>query len=177
MLDKKDAMLVAIDIQGNLYLAMDDRQSLLQNNQKLVRGAIALGMPVLITEQNKIGATIPEIRELLPDVQPITKDSFSCCGEKRFLDAITALNPKQVIISGIEAHVCVYQTVMDLINRGYQVYLVVDAISSRTAKNKDIAVLRLMTAGAILTSTEMVLFDLLKTAADPKAREIFKIIK
>jgi nicotinamidase-related amidase len=177
MLLRKDTVLVVVDIQGNLYLAMDDKQSLLDNSRKLIRGATALGVPVLVTEQNRIGATITEIRELLPEIQPVMKDSFSCCGEERFMEALAALNPKQIIVSGIEAHVCVYQTVMDLINKGYQVYLAVDAIASRTAKSKEIAIMRLMTAGAILTSAEMALFDLLKTAADPVAREIFKIVK
>jgi hypothetical protein len=177
MLTREDAMLVVVDIQGNLYQAMDDKQFLLKNNQILIRGVCALDLPVLLTEQAKIGPTIPEIMELLPGGKPITKDSFSCCGEEQFMEAIAALNPKQIIISGIEAHVCVYQTAMDLINKGYKVYLAADAVSSRTAKNKDIAIQRLAAAGAVLTSSEMVLFDLLKTANDPKAREIFKIVK
>jgi nicotinamidase-related amidase len=177
MLTREDAILVVIDIQGNLYHAMDDKQFLLSNNQKLIRGVCTLGVPVLLTEQTKVGATVPEILELLPGGKPITKDSFSCCGEERFMEALAALDPKQIIISGIEAHVCVYQTTMDLISRGYKVYLTADAVSSRTAKNKDIAIQRLAAAGAVLTSSEMVLFDLLKTAVDPKAREIFKIVK
>jgi hypothetical protein len=177
MLTRKDTVVVVVDIQGNLYRAMDDKESLLTNNQTLIRGAVALDLPVLVTEQNKIGETIPEILELLPGIRPIKKESFSCCGEETFMEALKVLNPGQIIISGIEAHVCVYQTAMDLISKGYKVYLTIDAISSRTAGNREIAVRRLMTAGAVLTSVEMVLFDLLKTAADPKAREIFKIVK
>lgn len=177
MLTREEAVIVVVDIQGNLYLAMEDRLSLLNNTQKLIRGAVTLGVPVFLTEQNRIGATIPEIQELLPDIKPITKDSFSCCGEEQFMEALTALNRKQVILAGIEAHVCVYQTAMDLINTGYKVYITADATSSRSSGNKQIAMRRLMWSGAVLTSMEMVLFDLLKTAADPKARDIFKIVK
>jgi len=177
MLTKEGTALVIIDIQGNLYRAMDDREALLVNNLKLIRGAVCLGLPVLVTEQNRIGATIPEIRDLLPGVEPIMKDSFSCLGEEKFVEALEASGAKQIILSGIEAHVCVYQTAIDLINKGYKVYLTADAIASRTGGNKEIAIKRLMWSGAILVSVEMALFDLLKTAADPKAREIFKIVK
>jgi len=177
MLTRERSVVVIVDIQGNLYRAMDDRERLLENNQKLIRGAVALGVPLLITEQNNIGTTIPEILELLPGAVPLKKESFSCCGEGRFMEALQSLRSREIIISGIEAHICVYQTAMDLMDRGYKVHVVADAVSSRVSVNKEIALRRLVGSGALLTSAEMVLFDLLKTAADPKAREIFRIVK
>jgi nicotinamidase-related amidase len=177
MLVREGTILGVIDIQGNLYHAMDDKQTLLTNNLRLIRGALTFDIPILLTEQNKIGPTIPEIRELLPEAKPVTKDSFSCCGEASFMEILTVLSPKRIIISGIEAHVCVYQTVMDLIGMGFKVYLAADAVSSRTVQNREIAIKRLTASGVVLMSTEMILFELLKTAQDPKAREIFRIVK
>jgi len=177
MLTREGTMLVVIDIQGNLYRAMDDKAFLLANNQKLIRGAVTFDIPVLLTEQNNIGPTIPEIGELLPNVTPITKDSFSCLGEAGFVEALKAGTPRRIIVSGIEAHVCVYQTALDLMRLGYEVYLAADAVSSRTAQNREIAVRRLTNTGAVLMSTEMILFELLKTARDPVAREIFRMVK
>ena len=177
MLTTDQAILVIVDIQGNLYHAMDEKQALLKNSLLLIKGMAILGVPVLVTEQNKIGTTIPEILDLLPEAQPIRKDSFSCCREAEFMTALSALNRKQVILSGIEAHICVYQTALDLIARGYEVALVMDAIASRTAPNKEIAIQTLTGAGARPASTEMVLFELLRTAADHKAKDIFKIVK
>jgi hypothetical protein len=177
MLTREKTVFVVVDIQGNLYQAMYNKETLLANNRKLIKGAAVLGLPVILTEQINIGSTIPEILELLPNITPIEKSSFSCCKEAPFMEALKALDAKQVILSGIEAHICVYQTAIDLIAKGFKVYLAADAIASRTAENKEIALRRITLSGVVLTSVEMALFDLLKTASDPKAREIFKIVK
>ncbi|MCX7636005.1 MAG: isochorismatase family protein, partial [Syntrophales bacterium] len=124
MLDRKDAVLVVIDIQGNLYLAMDDREFLLANTIKLVKGIRVLGIPIILTEQVKIGTTVPELTAIMPGVIPLVKNSFSCCGDQRFMEELRSLGRKQVIVCGIEAHVCAYQTSMDLLSLGYAVYIV-----------------------------------------------------
>jgi isochorismate hydrolase len=177
MLNREAALLAVIDIQGNLYLAMDEKELLLANTVKLVKGINILDIPIILTEQVKIGPTIPELAVLMPYVKPIIKNSFSCCGEAKFMEALIASGKKQVLVCGIEAHVCTYQTSMDLIERGFDVYVVADAVSSRAVGNREIGIQKLLASGAILTSTEMALFELLKTATDPKARDIFKIIK
>ncbi len=164
------SILVAIDIQGNLYRAMDDREFLLENGRKLLTGARLLGVPVILTEQVNIGGTIPEIRDLLPDVTPVVNHA-------PFAAAMKAAGREQVILLGIEAHVCVYQTCLDLLEAGFEVHLAADAVSSRTAANREIGIGRMTAEGAILASTEMILFELLETAAHPKAREIFKLVK
>lgn len=177
MLTRGTTILVVIDMQDKLCQVMDGKEALLDNNLRLIKGMVALGVPVVLTEQNKIGATVPEVLEALPGQTPIVKASFSCCGEKRFVEELERLAPKQVVLSGIEAHICVYQTAMDLIERGYEVYLAADTIASRTASNKETTIRKLMASGTVLTSAEMALFELLKTSTDPKAREIFGIVK
>ncbi|MDO9558817.1 MAG: hydrolase [Syntrophales bacterium] len=177
MLTCESTVLIIVDIQGNLARVMDDQTFLIENNRKLIKGMHVLGIPILITEQNPLGATIPEIADLLPGVRAITKDTFSCCAEEKFMSAVRAMNRRQILMTGIEAHVCVYQTAMDLLAMGYEVHLAADAVSSRTARNREIGIRKLITAGAVLTSAEMALFELLKTAADPKAKDIFRIIK
>jgi hypothetical protein len=177
MLTRENTLLIVVDIQGNLARVMDEQTFLIENNLKLIRGMHVLGIPILITEQNPLGATIPEIADLLPGVHAIAKDSFSCCAEEKFISAVKAINRKQILITGIEAHVCVYQTAMDLLAMGYEVQVAADAVSSRTALNREIGIRKLTDSGAILTSVEMALFELLKTAADPKAKDLFKIIK
>lgn len=177
MLNREEALLAVIDIQGNLYLAMDEKEFLLANTAKLIKGSNILEIPIILTEQLKIGPTIPELARLMPDVKPIIKNSFSCCGDAQFLEALIASGKKQVLVCGIEAHVCAYQTSMDLMERGYEVYVVADAVSSRTAGNREIGIQKLLASGAILTSTEMALFELLKTATDPKSKDLFRIIK
>jgi nicotinamidase-related amidase len=177
MLSRENTILIVVDIQGNLARVMDEQAFLIENNQKLIKGMHVLGVPVLLTEQNPLGTTIPEIADLLPGVQAIVKDSFSCCAEEKFTSAVRAMNRKQILMTGIEAHVCVYQTAMDLLAMGFEVQVAADAVSSRTARNREIGIRKLTDNGAILTSAEMALFELLKTAADPKAKDLFRIIK
>jgi len=177
MLQIDRAILVAIDIQGNLYRAMDDREFLLENCRKLLQGARLLEMPVIVTEQVRIGGTIPEILQLLPNVTPIVKETFSCWRHEPFAAALRASGRTQLILLGIEAHVCVYQTCLDLLDAGFEVHLASDAMSSRTAANREIGIGRMAAEGAIPACTEMVLFELLGTAAHPKARDLFKLIK
>jgi nicotinamidase-related amidase len=179
MLNRSDAVLIIIDIQGSLAQAMYARENLLASNLKLIQGCKALNLPVLITEQipAKLGATIPQLGRELDGIQPIAKETFSCWDDQNFREQLKALSRRQVVLSGIESHVCVYQTALDLMINGYTVYLVTDAVSSRTPENRRAGVEAIKSAGAHLTSTEMVLFELLRTAADPKAREIFKIVR
>lgn len=177
MLNADQSVLFVIDIQGNLYAAMQDKEFLLENLRKLIAGVRVFQVPIIVTEQIKIGKTIPEIADLTADVQPFTKGTFSCLGNEAILEHLKGLKKRQVIVSGIEAHVCVYQTVMDLLERGYEVHLAADAVSSRTQRNREIALERMIQEGVKPTSTEIVLFELARTAEDPRFKEIFKIVK
>ncbi len=179
MLSIKDTVLVIIDVQEKLLQAMPQKDELLENFQKLVKGARALGLAMLWTEQypEGLGATVPEIAEHLTHIQPITKRSFSCCGHHQFIRKIEDLRHNHVVIAGIETHVCVYQTTLDLLRLGYEVQIVADAVSSRTMQNTQIGLQRMRQAGAVITGTEMLLFELLRVAEGPKFKEILNIVK
>jgi len=179
MLTLENTVLTVIDVQGKLAQIMYDKISLFANLQRIIRGAQTLNIPILWAEQipDKLGRTVPEISNLLTDQQPITKVSFSCCGEERFVKKLKTLNRKQILITGIEAHVCVYQTVMDLLASGYEIHVLSDAVSSRTSANKEIGLNMMKESGAKIQSVEMVLFELLKRAEGKHFKEIIKIVK
>jgi nicotinamidase-related amidase len=179
MLQEETSLLIVIDIQGNLARAAADRELLFESTRKLIQGARVFQLPILVTEQipEKLGPTIPEIDELLAGVGKIPKQTFSCCQNTAFIEALNKEDRKQILLCGIESHICVYQTAMDLLGRGYEVHVVADAVSSRTAQNREIGISKTIRAGAHLTSTETVLFELLKTAGSDKFKDIFTIVK
>ena len=158
---------------------MLNREQLIANTRKLIQGMQVLDIPILVTEQypKGLGPTVSEIAELLTGIVTIPKLSFSCCGEKNFLEKLKLLQRKNILVSGIEGHVCVYQTAVDLIDSGYAVYVVTDAVSSRTSDNRDIGFTLMSRYGASLTSTETVLFELLKKAGGEQFKAISRIVK
>jgi nicotinamidase-related amidase len=179
MLRIEEAVLVVIDVQEKLARAMHQRDAVVENTAKLVQGAVILGIPIIWTEQNPkgLGRTLPEIADRLSGSEPITKLSFSCCGEAAFMDRLESLEKKQVLVCGLEAHVCVYQTAAELAHRGYEVHIVADAVDSRTETNKNIGLERSKACGAALTSTETALFELLKVAEGDKFKQMLKVVK
>jgi nicotinamidase-related amidase len=179
VISRAAAVLVIIDIQGNLAQTMYNKENLFANAVKLIRGFKVFNLPIIFTEQipQKLGQTIPQLSSELDGIKPIAKETFSCWADVHFREQMEALSRRHVVLLGIESHVCVYQTALDLIQNGYNIHLVADAISSRTKDNRDMGLNAMKSAGAHLTSTEMVLFELLRTAADPKFKEIFKIVK
>jgi nicotinamidase-related amidase len=178
-LNTANTVLILIDFQERLFPVMNAKEKLLQNVVKLVKGAKALEIPVIITEQypKGLGPTIPEIKELLPDMKPIEKVCFSCCDNEAFNKSLESLKRKQVLITGIEAHICVYQTAMALARQGYEVQVVTDCVSSREPDNKAVALARMGAAGINPTTTEMALFELLKVAQGDKFKQISSIVK
>ncbi len=179
MLAVENTALVVIDVQEKLMRVMYQREKLVDNLQKLIRGIQIFGIPIIVTEQYSqgLGATIPEIAKLISNIQPLSKLSFSCYGDEEFVRKLEALGRKQVLVSGIESHVCVYQTVRDLINFGYEVHVVTDTVSSRTLENREIGLNMVNRMGAVLTSTEAVLFELLKIANGERFKPISQIVK
>lgn len=175
----ENAILLIIDVQGKLARLMHKKESLFLHIGGLVRVAQFLEIPIIVTEQAplKIGKTVPEIAGLLKDHQPIAKTSFSCCADKIFMRALEACNRRQVIIAGIETHVCVYQTANELIAQGYEVQVVSDAVSSRAQADKDIGLKRIRSIGGDVTSSEMIVCELLRSSEHPKFREVISLIK
>ena len=177
MLTRNNTVLTIIDVQGNLAQVIDLRDIVIENIRKIIKGCQVFDIPILLTEEINLGPTIPEIADLIPETRPIIKVSFSSCGNEEFVKALQTLERKQVLLAGMETHVCVYQTAVDLIARGYEVQIIADAVSSRSQHNREIALHKMRDYGVIWTSTEMVLFELLKTAADPKLRNIINLVK
>ena len=179
MFSPDQTILLVIDVQGKLAQLVHEKEILFKNIRTMIKGTQIFGIPIVWTEQvpEKIGNTIPEIAELLKDHHPIEKVSFSCFPNRRFKETLTALKRKQIVIVGIEAHVCVYQAAADLIAEGYQVQVVCDAVSSRSSENKRIALERMKQLGAHLTCVEMILCELLKTTEDKRFKEILGLMK
>jgi len=187
MLDTHNTILVLIDVQERLTSVMHAREALVESLVKLVKGVQTLEIPILWLEQNpdKMGGTIPELREALPGLVPIAKMCFSCCGSQAFMEALTASRRKQVMIAGIEAHVCVYQTAVDLIRAGYAAEVVLDAVSSRRLMDKEMGLAKIQACGAHSTGSgqghqttvETALFELMRSAEHPHFREMLKIVK
>lgn len=153
-----------------------------KNLERLVRGAHLLGVPVIVTEQyvKGLGPTVEPLRAALEETnayRPIEKSCFSAHGCEPFAAQLAALERRQVLVAGVEAHVCVYQTVLDLLAKELAVWVAADAVSSRSAHNKEIALRRLVSEGVKLSSTEMALFELLGAAGSEEFRAISKLVK
>jgi nicotinamidase-related amidase len=179
MLEIQRCCLTVVDVQGKLAQLMHGRDALFKNIQILIQAAKTLEIPVLWCQQcpDALGPTVPEIAQLLADIKPINKAAFSCCGAEQFNAELKQLMRNQVLLCGIETHVCIYQTAMDLLRQDFNVYIIADAVSSRTLENKQIAI-NLMSAERVkISSTEMALFELLKTAEHTKFRQIARLIK
>ena len=179
MLNIDNTALVIIDVQGKLATLMYQKDELYDNLTKIIKGARVLDLPIIWNEQipDKLGPTIPEIADILRDMEPLAKNSFSCCGNSSFQARLENCKRRQVLLVGIETHVCVYQTAIDLLRTGYEVYLVSDAVSSRTLENKQIGIQAIKDAGAKITSVEMALFEMLKIARGDKFKQVIKIVK
>lgn len=181
-LTRSDSLLLVIDVQEKLMPVIDGAEAVIANIDRLVRGCHVLDVPVMVTEQyvKGLGATVPTVRRALEETsgyQPIEKACFSAGGAGEFAAAMRLLRRKHVVVCGVETHVCVYQTVVDLLAAGHVVHLAADAISSRTASNREIGLRRMMAEGAKLTSTEMALFELLGTSGTDEFRAISRLIK
>lgn len=178
MIEIKNSVLLIIDVQGKLAHKMHDA-GYLPAIQGLIKAAQLLDIPILVTEQapEKIGSTISDLTEIWGDVTPIVKHSFSCCGEPVFMDAFKLLNRSHVIVAGIESHVCVYQTVRDLLKAKYHVALVTDAVSARSEHNGQAGIQRCKDEGAVLTTLEMLVTELIVSTGHPRFREIMALLK
>ena len=179
-LDKEQAVLVVVDVQERLVPAMPKKvyKKLRKSIDILVKGAVELGVPVVTTEQypRGLGHTVPELDSACKTTV-IEKVSFGCCGEPTFMDELKKLGRTQVLLTGMEAHVCVYQTVLGLLEAGYHVHLVGDAICSRSKNDYLAGVENARGAGAVVTTTEMALFQLLQQAGTPEFKVVSGLVK
>ncbi|RDD70322.1 isochorismatase family protein [Paracoccus versutus] len=175
LIDSARSLLLLIDFQARLMPAIHEAEAALRNAGRLLEAAGMLDVPSLLTEQNPkgLGPTVGQLP--VGDAPVVAKQSFGACGEEGFADRIPA--NAQVIVAGWEAHVCVLQTVLGLLVAGHQVHVVADAIGSRQPESKETAIRRMERHGAEIVTTEMVLFEWLRTAAHPRFREVAALIR
>jgi nicotinamidase-related amidase len=182
VLVRERTALVVIDVQERLFPAMDSdhREEVMRNIKVLAAAARRLQLPTVVTEQypKGLGHTLQELREALPaGVEPLEKVAFSCWGVESVRARLTATGARQLLLGGIEAHVCVLMSALDLLAEGYGVHVVADAVTSRTQANWRLAMAQLRQAGAVVTTTETVLFQLLRQADTDDFRELARLIR
>jgi len=175
-MSRNDTGLLVIDVQEKLMGKIEKGPRVIQNIQMLVRGACLLGLPVYATEQypKGLGPTVPELSSQLPLKQE--KLSFSCTALPEMTGFFRQKNVKKLLLAGVEAHVCVQQTALDLLAEGFQVYLAADAAGSRHAEDRELGLRRMEKAGVVLTSAEAALFEWTEKAGTPEFKEISKLV-
>ena len=168
-----------IDIQERLYPFIFENEKLTKNVSQLIEGLKIIGIPIFVTEQyvKGLGLTIEPLATLLGSHPRIEKMSFSCCDEPRIMEGIAVTGKENIIIAGIESHVCVLQTVTDLKRNGYHPVVVEDCVSSRNENDKRIAIERMRQEGAIITTCESILFELLRYSGTEQFRGISRLVK
>jgi len=179
LISKERAVLVIIDVQERLFSHMAEKERLLENLAKMIRFAEIMKIPILLTEQYSkgLGETIPEIRKIIPQIQPIEKVEFSCLESEKFKEPLAKLGAKTLIITGIEAHICVTQTAIEALDAGFRVCVVSDAVSSRNLEDKAISLERLRHYGVAVVSTEMLMCELLKKAGTPEFKKALELVR
>ena len=180
-LEPQKTALIVIDVQEKLLPPIFQKEELVRNSQLLIRLASVLNMPALVTTQyaKGLGSTVPEVASLLPEAQPIDKLAFSCFGSDVFCSTLKHLpgNRNTVLLCGMESHICVMQTALAALREGYLVHVATDAVSSRTEWNWKMGLERMRAAGAVLSSTEMAIYELLRSSGAPEFKEMLKHLK
>lgn len=177
--DKEHTAFVLVDVQGKLAKLVHDSDALLNNLERLINGLRILNIPIVWLEQypKGLGRTVNEVARHLSGLQPISKVTFNACKNKTFMQAVQATGRKQIIVAGIETHICVYQTAVGLKEWGYDVQVVEDAVSSRTRANKIVGLEKMKSFGILGTSVEMILYELMESAETDVFKQILPYIK
>ncbi len=177
-LDRNKALVLVVDVQEKLVPAMWNFGPVEKYCVAMIRAARDLRVPVMATEQypKGLGPTIPTVREFLPG-PPLVKMHFSCAADLEFSVALAATGREQVILVGIESHVCVYQTARDLVERGYEVHVCADAVTSRLEEHRRIALEQMRDLGAVVTSAETAIFDLLHASGTPEFKRVSAYVR
>lgn len=181
ILVRRDAILLLVDTQERLAAVMAERERVVGQARKMILAAQTMGVPVIVAEQypQGLGPTVPELRAALDaKATCFAKTAFSCCSDEQLARALAAQPDRHsVLLVGMEAHVCVYQTALDLLTRGYTVHVAVDAITSRRPDDKDMAVQSMRRCGVVVTTVESAIFQLLERCDIPEFREVLKLVK
>ncbi len=179
MFEVDKTVMLLIDVQGKLAQLMYEKEKLFRSIEILIQGMKILGVPIIWMEQipKNLGPTTESISKHMKGDRAIEKVTFSGCGEPKIVEKFKKLGKTQVLLTGIETHICVFQTGYDLIHQGCDVQVVTDCVSSRVKENKDIGIQRLVQLGGTATCVEMVLFELMRAAKGDKFKQIIQLIK
>ena len=179
MLSRENTILVVIDLQEKLLAKMPEADALLDSCARLAKVCGILEIPVVVTEQypKGLGPTDERIRESVPGMIAIEKMTFDCCGEPSFVEAMHSSGRKQALVVGIETHVCVTQTVLSLMDGGFEAYVVRDAVQSRVESEREAGLERMRDNGAQIGTVEMAIFELLKVAGTPEFKRVLPLLK
>ena len=179
MLVMDNTALLLVDIQGTLARTVHESNVVFDNWLRLIKACKLFNLPIIMLEQYSrgLGGTIPEVKELLPDVTPIEKITFNACFNPGFLDRLRETGRTQLLVAGIEAHVCVYQTVSGLLAERYEEHVASDAVSSRKPWNRQVALERMRDKGAVITTTEIALFEMMRISDNDLFRQFIAIVK
>lgn len=180
LLDREEAVLCVVDIQEKLAARMEEKERVIANAVMLAKSALRLDVPVIVTEQypKGVGATVIElITALDKQYVPIEKLCFGCADEPVFMEQLKTVRRRQVLLCGMESHVCVLQTCLQLLDRGYRVHVAADTICSRQREHKELALDQMRQAGAVVTCAEAAVFQLLRRAGTPEFKDFLSIIK
>ncbi len=179
LMNAQDSLLLIVDVQERLLPSMSEARLVARRCEILMRGATRLGLPILVSEQypKGIGATIPELRALASPDAMLEKMHFACGADTALAERVAGLGRKQLVLAGLEAHVCVLQSALRFREMGYQVFVVADACSSRDPANADLAFHRMRANGVEVVATEMVLFEWLHCAGTPEFKDLIALIK
>jgi nicotinamidase-related amidase len=180
MLKPERTIVVAVDLQEKLVPAIDEKERVLKNGVLLLRLASVLRLPVVLTTQYKkgLGETVPQVLAAAPGLEPIDKVSFGCFGSEGFTSRLAELPGRdQLLVAGIESHICVAQTVLGALEKGYEVHVASDAVGSRAESNRQVGLARMERAGALLSSTEMAIYELLGRSDAAAFKELLPYLK
>jgi len=179
MLLVENTLLLAIDFQERMMPAIFSHGELEARMETFIKGCRILDVSILATQQytKGLGDTLPSLKDALGEFEPVEKLTFSCYDTAEFVDKLEAYGKKNILVTGVEAHICVQQTVLDLLENGYSVYVVADCIGSRSETDFVYAIGRMRQAGAVLTTMESVLFGFLKSSDHPKRKDISNLVK
>ena len=176
---QENSAILLVDYQERFVPVLKDNQNMVKNLKLLLSGANIYRLPIFVSEQvpEKLGSTIGDLKAYLKNAKFFSKKTMSCCGQPGFVDELKKQNVKKIAICGIEAHVCVLQTTLDLLHNGFQVHLVSDAITTRIQHNKEIAIEKSKSAGAIISSVETVLFEMAYEAGNEEFKKLQQLFK
>ncbi|MDD3846828.1 MAG: isochorismatase family protein [Syntrophorhabdaceae bacterium] len=176
LVDRKDCILVVIDVQDKLMAAMHDKEKVVANTVRLVRFCGICGIPAVFTQQQKLGPTVPEVSSLVDGFTAVEKVHFNCFLNAEFRNEVETTGRKTLLLVGAESHICVAQTAIAAMP-DWSVHVVADAVSSRSTENRSIALQRMRDAGAVISSTEMVIYEILVQAGTDEFKAVLPLVK